>query len=171
MKESIEEEGKINAELKKQENVCITLIIKDGKRFFVPHDQLRDKFHHAKELLLPIPETLANGKLTYLSNPSFHQKKLETFRNKEILPDTYVEQYAQNLRLHVLDPNIKIIEGTLGVNRQVKYGKTPKIEGCHLYNEKTGFNSFFDMNGKRYRTGFKANPKQQNDITINSNIM
>merc|ERR1712222_160621 len=117
LKESIQEEDKINAQRKKQGKASITLIIKDGIRFFAPNDQLR---------------------------------------NKEVLPDAYVEQYGRDLRLHVLDPDTKIIEGTLGANREVN-GGPPKIEGYHFYNDRTGFNGFFDKNGRRYRTGFETN--------------
>ena len=40
LKESIQEEDKINAQRKKQGKASITLIIKDGIRFFAPNDQL-----------------------------------------------------------------------------------------------------------------------------------
>jgi len=50
LKESIEEEDKINGQRKKEGKEIITLIIKDGIRLFAPNDQLRDKFHHAPDL-------------------------------------------------------------------------------------------------------------------------
>ena len=46
-----------------------------------------------------------------------------------------------------------------------------KIEGYHLYNDRTGFNCFFDKNGRRYRTGFETKPGQKDDIALNSNMM
>ena len=170
LKESIQEEDKINAQRKKQGKASITLIIKDGIRFFAPNDQLRDKYHHAPDLDSPIPGTLVDGELARLADPSLYRERLETLRNKEVLPDAYVEQYGRDLRLHVLDPDTKIIEGTLGANREVN-GGPPKIEGYHFYNDRTGFNGFFDKNGRRYRTGFETNRSQKIDIKTNSNMM
>ena len=146
LKESIQEEDKINAQRKKQGKASITLIIKDGIRFFAPNDQLRDKYNHAPDLDSPIPETLGDGELAHLAYPSLYRERLETFRNKEVLPDVYVEYYGRDLRFHALDPDTQIIKGTLGANHEAK-GGPPKIEGYHLYNEKTGFNTFFDKNG------------------------
>jgi len=92
LKESIEEENKINAQRKKQGKGNITLMIKDGIRLFAPNEQLRDKFHHAPDLESPIPETLGDSKLVRLSNPSLYRERLETFRNEEILSEVFVEQ-------------------------------------------------------------------------------
>ncbi len=170
LKESIQEEDKINAQRKKQGKASITLIIKDGIRFFAPNDQVWDKYHHAPDLDSPIPGTLVDGELARLADPILYRERLETFRNKEVLPDAYVEQYGRDLRFHVLDPDTKIIEGTLGANREAN-GGPPKIEGYHLYNDRTGFNGFFDKNGRRYRTGFETNRSQKIDIKTNSNMM
>jgi hypothetical protein len=63
-----------------------------------------------------------------------------------------------------------MIEGTLGANMEAN-GGPPKIEGYHLYNDKTGFDAFFDKNGRRYRTGMNANAGQRDDIDLNGNIM
>jgi len=170
LKESIEEEDKLNAQRKKQGKASITLIIKDGIRFFAPNDQLRDKYHHAPDLNSPIPGTLSDAELARLSNPSLYRERLETFRNREILPEAYVEQYGRDLRFHVLDPDTKIIEGTLGANMEANGGPS-KIQGYHLYNDRTGFNAFFDKNGRRFRTGFNTNAGQKNDIDLNCNMM
>lgn len=166
LQESIREEDKLNAKRKAR----ITLIIKDGIRFFAPNDQLRDKYHHAPDLDSPIPGTLGDTELARLADPSLYRERLETFRNREILPEAYVEQYGRDLRFHVLDPDTKIIKGTLGANREAN-GGPPKIQGYHLYNDKTGFNAFFDKNRRLYRTGFEANRSQKIDIKTNSNIM
>ena len=170
LKESIQEEDKINAQRNEHGKASITLIIKDGIRFFAPNDQLRDKYHHAPDLDSPIPRTLVDGEVARLADPSLYRERLETFRNRKVLPEAYVEQYGRDLRLHVLNPDTKIIEGTLGANREAN-GGPPKIEGYHLYNDKTGFNAFFDKNGRRYRTGFEINRSQKIDIKTNSNMM
>lgn len=81
-----------------------------------------------------------------------------------------MKQYGRDLRFHVLDPDTKIIEGTLGANREAKDG-TSKVNGYHFYNTRTGFNAFFDKSGRRYRTGFNTKPSQQKDISSNCNIM
>jgi hypothetical protein len=170
LKESIEEENKLNAQRQKERKGNITLMIKNGTRLFAPNDKLRDKFHHAPNLDSPIPETLGDAELARLTNPSQYRERLKTFRNKEILPESYVEQYGRDLRLHVLDPNTKIIEGTLGANMGTN-GGPPKIEGYHLYNDNTEFDAFFDKNGRRSRTGFKPNAGQRDDIDLNGNMM
>jgi hypothetical protein len=108
LKESIEEEDKLNAQRKKEGKESITLIIKDGIRLFAPNDPLRDKFHHAPDLDSPIPGTLGDAELARLADPSLYRERLQTFRNRKILPETYVEQYGRYLKLHVLDPNTKI---------------------------------------------------------------
>jgi len=170
LKESVEEEDKLNAQRKKEGKGSITLMIKDGIRLFAPNEQLRDKFHHALDLDSPIPGTLGDAKLARLTDPSLYRERLETFRNREILPEAYVEQYGRDLRLHVLNPDTKIIKGTLGANKEAN-GGPPKIEGYHLYNDKTGFDAFFDKNGRQYRTGMEANRGQKIDIKTNGNIM
>lgn len=166
LKESIEEEDKLNDQRKKG----ITLIIENGIRFFAPNDQLRNKFHHALNLDSSIPRTLGDSELTRLADPTLYLERLETFRNREILSEAYVEQYGRDLKFHVLDPNIKTIEGTLGANMEANGGSS-KIEGYHLYNYNTGFDAFFDKNGRRYPTGMEANRGQKIDIKTNSNIM
>jgi hypothetical protein len=170
LQESIEEEDKLNAQRKKDGKATITLIIKDGLRFFAPNDKLRDKFHHAPDLDSPIPETLGEAELARLSKSGLYRKRLETFRNREILPEAYVEQTGRDLRLHALNPDTRIIKGTFGGNREARDG-TPKIQGYHLYNDKTGFNAFFDMNGRQYRTGMKASNAQQKDLKQNNNFL
>ena len=168
--ESIEKEEKLNAQRKKERKKNITLMVKDGIILFAPNEKLRDKYHHAPDLHSPIPETLGDAELARLSNPSHYQERLETFRNEDILPEAYVEQYGRDLRLHVLNPDTKIIEGTLGANMEAN-GGPPKIEGYHLYNDKTRIDAFFDKNGRRDRTVMRVNRGQTEDIKTNGNIM
>lgn len=170
LEESIKEENKINAQRKKQGKPPIILTIRDGIRFFEPMEQLRDKYHHAPAVKSPIPESLGEMELARLSDPKLYRERLETFRNKEILPDAFVEQYGQDIRFHVLNPDTKIIEGTLGANSEKIFGR-PKEHGYHLYNDITGVNVFFTKNGRIYRTGFKTNISQQNDLKTNGNMM
>lgn len=54
---------------------------------------------------------------------------------------------------------------------EIQFRDSIEIEGYHLYNDKTGFDAFFDKNGRRYRTGMKVNRKQKIDIKIHGNIM
>ena len=170
LKESIDAEKELNAYREKLGKSKVTVIIKDGKRFFATHDQLRDKFHHARALGSPIPKKLRNGELTRLANPNLHQERLRTFRNREILPEAFVSMSGRRLRSHVLDGNTKVIKGTLGANREARGGAL-KIEGYHMYNDKTGLNAFFDKSGKVYRTGFITNKGQKVDLKKNQNIM
>ena len=170
LKESIEAEKELNADREKLGKSKVIVMIKDGRRFFATHDQLRDKFHHASDLGSPIPKKLGKGELTRVANPNLHQERLRTFRNREILPEAFVSISGRRLRSHVLDGNTKVIEGTLGANREARCG-APKTEGYHLYNDKTGLNVFFDKSGKLYRTGFILNDGQAKDIRDNRNIM
>ena len=92
------------------------MIIKGDIRFFAPNDQLQDKYHHAPDLDSPISRTLVNSELDRLLNLSLYRERLKIFWNREVLPEAYVEQYGWDFRLHVLDPDTKITEGTLGTN-------------------------------------------------------
>ena len=169
--ESVQEEDKLNADLEKRgRTVKVILIIKDGMRFFVSHDLLADKFHHSPDLNSPIPVTLSDTELRRLSNPKLYRERRETFRNKEILPEAFVEQTGRDLRLHALDLETTVIRGTFGANREAKGGPA-RIEGYHLYNNKTGYNAFFDLGGNRYRTGMQANEAQRADIKENQNFL
>ena len=170
LKESIEAEKELNAYREKSGKSKVIVMIKDGRRFFATHDQLRDKFHHARDLGSPIPKKLGKGELTRLANPNLHQERLRTFRNREILPEAFVSMSGRRLRSHVLDGNTKVIKGTLGANREARGGAL-KIEGYHMYNDKTGLNAFFDKSGKVYRTGFITNKGQKVDLKKNQNIM
>lgn len=97
-------------------------------------------------------------------------ERLQTFRNKDILPDAFVEQGAHDITFHVLDPETRIIPGTFGEYQQSR-GVGPKLEGYHLYNDRTKFNAFFEGSTMRYHTGMKANQKQQTDIKENHNFL
>ena len=68
-----------------------------------------------------------------------------------------------------MDPNTRIIEGTYGANRESQTGQV-KIEGFHLYNDRTKLNIFFDKADRAYRTGFKLSNKQVNDLELNNNV-
>lgn len=81
LKESIEEEDKLNAQRKKQGKESITLIIKDDIRLFAPNDQLRDKIRYIE--LLKKEETLKNQEISLLDeNP---KERRELFSYKIIL--------------------------------------------------------------------------------------
>ena len=47
---------------------------------------------------------------TLLANPSLYRERLKTFRNREVLPESYIERYVQEVRRHVLDPDTKILK-------------------------------------------------------------
>jgi hypothetical protein len=67
--------------------------------------------------------------------------------------EAYLRQHARDLRLHVLHPDTKI------------------IEGYHVYNEVTDFSAFFEKYGNRYRTIMQPNTGQKKDLKINKNIL
>lgn len=158
LNDSIEEENKLNANRKGKTKV--TVMIKDGRRWFAPNDQLRDKFFHAPDLDSPIP-----GRLDLEHTRSLPYRE----RLEYILPEVYIEQYRRDLRFHILSPDTKVIPGTLGANREAN-GGPPKIEGFHLFNDKTGVDALFDKNSRKFRTLMEANPGQQYDIENNGKI-
>jgi len=55
-------------------------------------------------------------------------------------------------------------------NKQKK-DQPQKIEGYPFFHQKTGLDVFFEKNGNRYRTGFKINPRQKEDLESNGNMM
>ena len=93
-------------------------MIKNNRKFFAPHQPLRDKFHHFYDLNSPISETLGEAEVLRLVDNNLLKERLATFRNRDLLLEAYVEQFGRDLRLHVVDPDTKIIAGTLGANRE-----------------------------------------------------
>ena len=169
LEESIKEEKVLNKERKKRGLSKATLAIKDGERFFTEHNKVRDKFQHARDLGAPIPRALTKGRLERLANPNLYKERLTTFRDKKILPDAVVSMSAKKIRSHILDPNTRIIEGTYGANRESRTGQA-KVEGFHLYNDRTGLNVFFNKADRTYKTGFKLNRNQIVDLKQNKNV-
>lgn len=167
---AIKEESKLNERRRKAGRGLLTVIFKGDLKLLAENDHLRDKFHHSPDLGSPLPATLSIKELARLSNPSLYEERLETFRNREILPETYVEQYGRDLRFEILSPDTKVKPGTFGANSEAK-GRSKKIPGYIAYNDKTNFCAFFEQNGNLYKTGFIANASQQTDIEENSNLM
>ena len=162
-KESVDHEAKVNKNRDGQN--LVTVIIKDGKNWFAPNKKLRDKFYHAVDLNSPIPETFD---FTYL-NKLDYLGKLDYLRNQANLPEIYVQQFGRDLRLHILDPNTKIIPGTWGANFERITG-APQTQGYHFYNNETGIDAFFLKDGNLFRSVMKLNDGQKSDLNNNQNV-
>lgn len=174
LKQALEEEAKINAERDRKGKGRVTLIIKNGVRLFVENDQLRDKFHHAPDLNTKLPKTLSYAELNRLSQGHLHKERIETFRDRDILPEENVVGFGKDLRRHVSHPATILIEGTFGENSD-KAGKFKKIEGYHYYNPETGCDAFFDKfpnkYGNKFRTLFTLTDIQENELTQTHNLL
>jgi len=110
---SIKEEANLNQQREKYGRGRLTAICKGELKLFAENSHLRDKFHHAPDLDSPIPPTLGIQELNRLSNSNLYKERLKVFRNREILPETYVEQFGRDLRFAVLSPDTIIKKGTL----------------------------------------------------------
>lgn len=102
------------------------------------------------------------------------RERAKVFRNKEMLPNSSVNDYKRKLRSHLLDPETKAIPGTYGLNRARRTSmKLKPSEGVHYYNEGTGMDVFIetDKNGRRsFKSGWILNPKQITDVVENKNL-
>lgn len=151
-----------------------------GKEFYHPYAQLRDKFHHAPCVGVPIPKTLAN-EIDDLALNANYVRRIKTFRNQQKLPPEYVEVAAIKLREHVIDPDTKVIKGTFGKRREIRRKRAmkrdstlkalPHSKGFLLYNSKTNLVSFYEGKTRRLVTYFKPSPNQIKDIKSNQNIL
>lgn len=176
---SLVAERKVNEERRKQRKPYYGVGVTMGREFYHPYPQLRDKFHHAPAIGVPIPITLADDLADLVRNNNY-RKRLGFFRDKEKLPPEYVEVAAIKLREHVIDPDTQVIKGTFGKRRearrrrQMKHDPTlrpvPHRKGFILYNKKTKLMSFYDSKTRRLVTYFITNAIQQDDILWNHNI-
>lgn len=173
-------ERKVNQKHRQQGKPYYGVAVKMGKEFYHPYPQLRDKFHHAPCVGVPIPITLEN-EMDDLALNSNHARRIKTFRNEQKLPPEYVEVAAIKLREHVIDPDTKVIKGTFGKQREIrskrerKRGSTRKQfrsrKGFLLYNSKTNVVAFYEEKTRVLVTYLKASDKQIRDIQSNQNIL
>jgi hypothetical protein len=133
-------------------------------RYFLDDVQARDKFIHAPDFGVKIPESFDLEDAKSLS----YQDRLKYLRDRTVLPEESVREFQKAMRDHVLEPNTKEIRGTFGANREARDG-TPKTDGTHLYNPITKNDLFFGQ-GNRLKSGWKTNQGQSKDIEINNNL-
>ena len=143
---SLAAERKVNQKRRKQKKPYYGVAVKKGKDFYYPYPQLRDKFHHAPCIGVPIPITLEN-EMDDLAINSNYAKRIQTFRNRQKLPPEYVEVAAIKLREHVIDPDTNVIKGTFGKRQEARRKRAlkrdptlkplPHRKGFLLYNSKT----------------------------------
>lgn len=177
---SLVAERKVNQERRKQRKPYYGVAVTMKKEFYHPYPQVRDKFHHARDIGVPIPITLADD-FDDLARNNNYRKRLRFFRDKEKLPPEYVEVAAIKLREHVIDPDTQVIRGTFAKRaearrrRQMKHDPTlrplPHRKGFILYNKKTKLMSFYDSKTRKLVTYFIADDPQQDDIIWNHNIL
>lgn len=169
--EAMEEEDRLNYERSMKNRSEITVSIKNGLVLYAIHDQLRDKYHHAPDLNSKLPESLNKSELIRLADKNNYKERLATFRDREVLPEQYVKQYGCDLRRYIIHPNTKMIKGSFGQNMEATNG-TSRRQGYHLYNERNGFNAFFDDIDGRFvfRTGFKLTERQKIDLSKRRNV-
>lgn len=162
---------KLNDDRRKRGLPPVTLIIKDGKRWFVSNQQIRDKFYHfpdvfGSETSPSLPKKTLK-KLETLDGVSYNDRK-KVLRSKSILPEKYIKAAGGDLRAVVLDSNTIVKSGTLGKNME-SFGIGKSSEGYILYNEKTNTAMFFDSQG--FRTAIRPTRQQINDLRDNNNML
>ena len=153
-------------ELKDKRGKRIKAVIaqKSDHRYFLDDAKARDKFIHAEDFGVKMPESFDLEHAKSLS----YQDRLKYLRDRTVLPEESVREFQEAMRDHVLEPNTKEIRGTFGANREARDG-TPKTEGTHLYNPITKKDLFFGQ-GNRLKSGWKTNQGQSKDIEINHNL-
>jgi len=168
LKESIAAKKELNNKRKKDNQPLVTLMIKDGKRWFAKRSQIRDKFYHFPDVFgSDTPASLPIEELNRLANNVPYSERLKVLRSDK-LPEKFVEAAGSDLRKACLDPNTVVKPGTFGKNMEAR-GVGKSTEGYIFYNEKTKQAFFFDSNG--FRTAIKPNPKQMDDIKDNNNML
>lgn len=153
-------------ELKNKRGKRIKAIIaqKSDRRYFLGDAQARDKFLHAPDFGVKVPESFDLEHAKSLS----YQDRLKYLRDRTVLPEETVREFQEALRDHVLEASTKEIEGTFGANREARNG-TPKTNGTHLYNPITKNDVFFGP-GNRLKSGWKTNQGQSRDIELKNNL-
>lgn len=153
-------------ELKNKRGKRIKAIIaqKSDCRYFLGDAQARDKFLHAPDFGVKVPESFSLEHAMSLS----YEDRLNYLRDPKVLPEESVREFQEALREHVLQPSTKEIKGTFGANREARDGP-PKTHGTHLYNPITKNDLFFGP-GNRLKSGWKTNQGQSRDIEINNNL-
>jgi hypothetical protein len=177
---SLAAERKVNQKRRQQRKSYYGVAVKMGKEFYHPYAQLRDKFHHAPCIGVPIPKTLAN-EINDLALNANYDRRIKTFRNEQKLPPEYVKISAIKLREHVIDPDIQVIKGTFGKRQEIRRKKLmkrdstmkalPHRKGFILYNSKTNLVSFYEEKTRKLITYLMPNRNQIKDIKLNQNIL
>lgn len=149
---------------KRGKRIKAILVQKSDCRYFLGDAQARDKFLHAPDFDVKVPESFSLEHAMSLS----YEDRLNYLRDPKVLPEESVREFQEALREHVLQPSTKEIKGTFGANREARDG-TPKTHGTHLYNPITKNDLFFGP-GNRIKSGWKTNQSQSRDIEINNNL-
>ena len=177
---SLSAERKVNQKRRQQRKPYYGVAVKIGKEFYHPYPQLRDKFHHAPCLGVPIPTTLEN-EMDDLAINSNYGRRIKTFRNQQKLPPEYVEVAAIKLREHVIDSDTKVIKGTFGKRQEIRRQRAmkrdstlkplPHRKGFLLYNSKTNLVAFYEEKTRILVTYLTPSRNQIQDIRSNQNIL
>jgi hypothetical protein len=140
------------------------IAIRGDIRYFFGDLQTRDKFTHAPDFGVKLPESFD---LEYAKSLPY-KERLKYLRDPNVLPEKSVRELQEAMRDHVLDPTTQEIRGTFGANREKKEG-IPKSYGTHFWNKETGNVVFFGETNQ-LKSGWKTNRGQQYDIKTNKNL-
>ena len=149
---------------KRGKRIKAIIALKSDCRYFLGDAQARDKFLHAPDFGVKVPESFDLEHAILLS----YQDRLNYLRDRTVLPEESVREFQEALRDHVLKPSTKEIKGTFGANREARDGP-PKTHGTHLYNPITKNDLFFGP-GNQLKSDWKTNQGQSQDIEINNNL-
>ena len=176
---SLKSEERLNKRLGKSDRNYMSVAIKNGQPLYHAHAQLRDKYYHAWIFDKNLP--LSKTKLKGLQKISSYPKRLKALRNHPLISDDDIYRLSGLIRKHVLDPNIKVIRGTLGANRERKIDlkrqtnpelrRVPKLQGYLVYNKKTKVACFYDLKDRNLRT-FQSIARESDltDLLENRNL-
>lgn len=172
LRESIEAKKIINAQRRKRGLPELTVIVKDGKQYFAPRDQVRKKYYHFPKVFKSKPPSeLSGAVLDKLVDPTIttYENRRRVLDSPSLLPQASVVEAANDMRKALINSDTVVKQGTFGGNMK-KRGKIGEvINGSIFYNKKKNQATFFGPDG--FKTSISPLPSEWNDILNNNNML
>lgn len=158
------EEKRINRPGQK-DKITVARRESENRNFYIEHDTIRLKIYHAKEFGLTPPPSFNSDHAKKLKETDLNAYKMYV-RDKNILPDSFIEEVAKAYRDHIMDPNTQVIRGTINAIQRPK----DRQDVIHFFNRKKEVNIFVGLNG-RYQSGWRLNQKKVLEFLRTKNLM
>lgn len=130
---------KKNAQRRKRGLPELTVIVKDGKQYFAPRDQVRKKYYHfPKVFKSKLASELSGAVLDKLVDPTIttYENRRRVLDSPSLLPEASVVEAANDMRKALINSDTVVKQGTFGGNMK-KRGKIGEvINGSIFYNKK-----------------------------------